>query len=55
MAKGRERRTDEPAIAWRNALVTHANGALVTADAPGKPGEIVVIYLFGLEQTTPSL
>ena len=39
---------------WPNAVVTHADGMLVTADAPGKSGELVVIYVFGLGQTTPS-
>lgn len=35
--------------------VTHADGTLVTPDAPGKPGEVVVIYAFGLGQTTPAV
>src|ERR1035438_9108816 len=52
--EGRERRDGEPAIVWPNAVVTHADGMLVTADAPGKSGELVVIYVFGLGQTTPS-
>ena len=35
--------------------VTHADGTLVTADAPAKPGETVVIYAFGLGQTIPAV
>ena len=35
--------------------VTHADGTLVTAAAPGKPGETVVIYAFGLGQTEPAV
>src|SRR5450759_3834612 len=38
-----------------NAAVTHADGTLVTASAPGKAGEVVVIYAFGLGQTTPTV
>jgi len=38
-----------------NAAVTHADGTLVTADAPGKAGEVLVIYTFGLGQTTPAV
>ena len=38
-----------------NAAVTHADGTLVTADAPGKAGEVLVIYAFGLGQTTPAV
>jgi hypothetical protein len=33
--------------------VTHADGSLVTANAPAKPGEVVVIYALGLGQTEP--
>jgi hypothetical protein len=36
-------------------VVTHADGTLVTADAPGKAGEVLVIYAFGLGQTTPAV
>jgi hypothetical protein len=38
-----------------NSVVTHADGTLVTADAPGKPGETVVIYAYGLGRTTPAV
>src|ERR1019366_9281557 len=38
-----------------NAAVKHADGTLVTADAPGKAGEVLVIYTFGLGQTTPAV
>jgi hypothetical protein len=38
-----------------NAAVTHADGTLVTAAAPGKAGEVLVIYAFGLGQTTPAV
>jgi hypothetical protein len=37
------------------AAVTHADGTLVTASSPAKPGETVVIYAFGLGQTTPAV
>lgn len=35
------------------ACVTHADGSLVTAKSPAKPGETVVIYAYGLGQTNP--
>src|ERR1019366_291667 len=38
-----------------SSVVTHADGTLVAADAPGKAGEILVIYAFGLGQTTPAV
>ena len=38
-----------------SAAVTHADGKLVTADAPGKAGEVLVIYAFGFGQTTPAV
>jgi hypothetical protein len=38
-----------------SSVVTHADGTLVTADAPGKAGEVLVIYTFGLGQTTPAV
>lgn len=34
-------------------LVAHANGTLVTADSPAQAGEEIVIWAFGLGQTTP--
>lgn len=37
------------------SVVTHADGTLVTAAAPAKPGETVVIYAFGLGPTAPSV
>jgi hypothetical protein len=37
------------------SLVTHANGDLITADDPAKPGEDIVIWAFGLGQTTPAV
>jgi hypothetical protein len=37
------------------STVTHADGKLVTADSPAKPGETVVIYAYGLGQTTPAV
>ncbi|MCL5746252.1 MAG: hypothetical protein M1541_20365 [Acidobacteria bacterium] len=33
--------------------VTHADGTLVTADSPAKPAETIIVYAFGLGQTTP--
>jgi uncharacterized protein (TIGR03437 family) len=38
-----------------NSVVTHPDGTLVTANSPAKPGETVVIYAFGLGQTTPAV
>jgi len=37
------------------STVTHADGTLVTASSPAKPGETVVIYAFGLGETTPAV
>jgi uncharacterized protein (TIGR03437 family) len=37
------------------SLVTHANGDLITADDPAKSGEEVVIWAFGLGQTSPAV
>jgi len=34
-------------------IATHANGDLVTANDPAKPGEEIVIWAFGLGLTTP--
>jgi uncharacterized protein (TIGR03437 family) len=36
------------------ALVTHADGTLLTAASPAQPSEIVVIYLIGLGPTVPN-
>jgi len=33
---------------------THADGSLISAGAPARPGEIIVIYGAGLGQTDPS-
>jgi uncharacterized protein (TIGR03437 family) len=35
-------------------VVTHSDGTLITSDSPAKAGETVVIYAFGLGQTTPA-
>lgn len=35
-------------------LVTHANGQLVSADIPAKPGETLTAWVYGLGQTTPA-
>lgn len=35
------------------AIASHANGDLVTPQAPAKPGEIIVLYATGLGQTRP--
>jgi hypothetical protein len=37
----------------RVSAVTHADGTLVTAASPAKPGEVVVIYATGLGSTNP--
>ena len=37
------------------STVTHADGTLVTTNSPAKPGETVVIYAYGLGQTTPAV
>jgi hypothetical protein len=37
------------------SVVAHADGSLVTAQAPAKPGEVVVIYGWGFGNTTPSV
>lgn len=37
------------------SIITHADGTLVTVGSPAKPGETVVIYAFGLGQTTPAV
>ena len=38
-----------------SSVVAHADGTLVTAVAPGKAGEVLVIYAYGLGQTTPAV
>lgn len=37
------------------SIVTHADGTGVSASSPALPGETVVIYAFGLGQTTPAV
>jgi len=41
-----------PIVACR-PIVTHADGSLISADSPAGPGEVVVIYAWGLGRTTP--
>jgi uncharacterized protein (TIGR03437 family) len=36
-----------------DAIATHADGSLLTSDAPGRPGEDIVLYATGLGLTTP--
>ena len=36
-----------------NAIATHLSGALVSADAPAKAGEIIVLYAAGLGRVNP--
>jgi uncharacterized protein (TIGR03437 family) len=36
-------------------VATHADGSLITPDAPAAPGEIIVIYAVGLGRTVPDL
>jgi uncharacterized protein (TIGR03437 family) len=36
-----------------NAIATRADGSLIEAAAPAKPGDIVILYATGLGQTTP--
>lgn len=38
-----------------SGVVTHADGTMVSVDSPAKAGEIVVIYGYGLGQTTPAV
>jgi hypothetical protein len=38
-----------------NSAVTHADGTLVSANSPAMPGETLVIYAYGLGQTTPAV
>ena len=34
-------------------VTTHADGSVVTTDAPAKPGDLVILYATGLGQTVP--
>jgi uncharacterized protein (TIGR03437 family) len=36
-----------------SSLVTHADGTLVTSTAPAKPGEVLVLYAWGMGMTNP--
>jgi len=47
-------RTDDSGSLPCQSLVTHAGGALVSASQPAKPGEELVIYAYGLGNTTPA-
>ena len=38
-----------------NAIVTHADGTMVSGFSPAKPGETVVLYAYGLGQTAPAV
>jgi hypothetical protein len=38
-----------------NAIVTHADGTMVSGGSPAKPGETVVLYAYGLGQTAPAV
>jgi uncharacterized protein (TIGR03437 family) len=37
-----------------SGVVTHGDGTAVTSDSPAKAGETIVIYAFGLGQTSPA-
>jgi len=37
------------------ALAEHADGTLISASAPARPGEVVVLYADGLGRTTPDV
>jgi len=37
-----------------DAVALHADGSVITATAPAKPGEIVILYATGLGQTMPN-
>ncbi len=37
------------------AIVTHADGTLVSSGSPPKPGEVIIIYAWGLGNTSPSI
>lgn len=36
------------------AVATHADGSLINADAPARPGEVIVLYAGGLGATSPA-
>jgi uncharacterized protein (TIGR03437 family) len=37
----------------QNAVATEANGSVLTASSPAKPGDIVILWATGLGETTP--
>jgi hypothetical protein len=37
------------------SCVTHSDGSLVTAASPAQPGEVLVIYAYGLGETNPAV
>jgi hypothetical protein len=43
-----------PAGCIATPLITHADGTLISASSPAKPGEAVVIYALGLGATQPA-
>jgi uncharacterized protein (TIGR03437 family) len=46
---------DQPTQTGCPPIVAHADGTLVSASSPGKPGEIIVIYAWGVGPTTPQV
>jgi uncharacterized protein (TIGR03437 family) len=40
---------------YSGPCVTHADGTLVSVDAPAKPGEALVVYAVGLGLTNPAV
>ena len=36
-------------------IATHADGSVITPDAPASPGEVIVIYAVGLGRTVPDM
>ncbi len=44
-----------PASASCQPIATHASGALITAAAPAQPGEVIVLWAYGLGATSPSV
>jgi uncharacterized protein (TIGR03437 family) len=47
--------TDSLGNGCPGSCVTHANGSLVTIGSPAVPGEVVVIYAYGLGKTNPAV
>jgi uncharacterized protein (TIGR03437 family) len=46
---------DQPFERGCGSIVAHADGTVVSRESPGKPGEIVVIYAWGLGSTIPGI